>query len=107
MLDNQPATLHSTLIQLLRTDNDSGVRACIAYILGETTARWAIPALLHTLLDIDEHVAITVLHALDQLATSADAIVVYCIQEITYVGDATAEDGLVAAARILLKKWQK
>lgn len=106
MLNDQPPTLHNTLIHLLQADTDSGVRACIAYVLGETTACWAIPALLRALLDTDEHVAVTALHALEQLATPADAIVVYSIQEITYVSDATEEDGLVASAQILLRKWR-
>jgi len=106
MLNDQPPTLRNTLIHLLQADTDSGVRACIAYVLGETTACWAIPALLRTLLDADEHVAVTALHALEQLATPADVIVVYSIQEITYISDATEEDGLVASAQILLRKWR-
>lgn len=105
MLNEQPPTLHTTLIHLLQADSDSGVRACVAYVLGEASACWAIPTLLQTLLDTDEHVAVTALHALEQLSSPADAIVVYSVQEITYVSDTTEEDGLVASARMLLRKW--
>ncbi|MEO8953236.1 MAG: HEAT repeat domain-containing protein [Ktedonobacteraceae bacterium] len=107
MLDNQPPALHAQLLHLLHNDSDSGVRACIAFVLGQVAARWAIPALLQALLDSDEHVAITALNALDQLATTADAIVLYCIQELAIFGSTAehSEDALLTSARLLLKKW--
>ena len=109
MLDNQPSNLHSQLIHLLHTDSDSGVRACIAYILGQVYANWAIPDLLHTLLDTDTQVAITALHALRELATCDDAIVVYSIQELAFLSHTTAEkqDELAVEAQMLLKHWRK
>lgn len=109
MLDNQPPILHSQLIYLLHTDSDSGVRACIAYILGQVHADWAIPHLLHTLLDIDTHVAITALHALGTLASSENAIVMYSLQELTllrYIENGE-ENELVTEAQSLLKEWRK
>lgn len=108
MLDNQPPALHAQLLHLLHNDTDSGVRACIAFILGQVAARWAIPALLQALLDSDEHVAITALNALAQLATAADAIVLYSIQELTTFGSGAehSEDALLTSARLLLKKWR-
>lgn len=107
MLDNQPPALHAQLLYLLHNDTDSGVRACIAFILGQVAARWAIPALLQALLDSDEHVAITALNALAQLATAADAIVLYCVQELATFGSTAEhdEDSLLTSARLLLKKW--
>jgi HEAT repeat protein len=108
MLDDQPPALHAQLLYLLYHDSDSGVRACIAFILGQVAARWAIPALLQTLLDSDEFVAITALNALDQLATAADAIVLYSIQELATFGSPVehSEDELLTSARLLLKKWR-
>jgi len=108
MLDNQPPVLHAQLLHLLHNDTDSGVRACIAFILGQVTARWAIPALLLALLDSDEHVAITALNALAQLATSDDAIVLYSVQELAAFGSTAEhnEDALRTSARLLLKKWR-
>ena len=109
MLDNQPLTLHSQLIHLLRIDSDSGVRACIAYILGQVHAGWAIPYLLHTLLDVDTQVAITALHALGELSTPENAVVVYSIQELTFLKGVRAEEEneLVTEAQLLLKEWRK
>ena len=108
MLDDQPPALHAQLLHLLYHDIDSGVRACIAFILGQVAARWAIPALLQTLLDSDEFVAITALNALAQLATAADAIVLYSIQELATFGSPVghSEDELLTSARLLLKKWR-
>ncbi len=110
MLDNQPPTLHAQLLYLLHHDTDSGVRACIAFILGQVAAHWAIPALLEALLDSDELVAITALNALDALdplSTTADAIVLYCIQELAAFSSPVKhnEDELCTSARLLLKKW--
>ena len=109
MLDNQPPTLHSQLIHLLHTDSDSGVRACIAYILGQVHADWAIPHLLHTLLDIDTQVAITALHALGELASPENAIVMYSIQELALLRhiENEEENELVTEAQLLLKEWIK
>jgi HEAT repeat protein len=109
MLDNQPPILHKQLIHLLHTDGDSGVRACIAYILGQVHADWAIPHLLHTLLDIDTQVAITALHALGELATPENAIVMYSIQELALLRHIKngEENELVTEAQLLLKVWRK
>ena len=108
MLDDQPPALHAQLLYLLHHDIDSGVRACIAFILGQVAAHWAIPALLQALLDSDEHVAITALNALAQLATASDAIVLYCIQELATFDSPVeqSEDELLTSARLLLKKWR-
>lgn len=108
MLDNQPPALHAQLLYLLHNDIDSGVRACIAFILGQVAAHWAIPALLQALLDSDEHVAITALNALSQLAIATDAIVLYCVQELATFGSAVehSADELQTSARLLLKKWR-
>jgi len=103
ILDNQPRTLRTRLMQLLRSDNDSGVRACIAYTLAQTPSRSdtpsPIPILITTLLDPDEHVAETALNTLGQLASPDDPIVVYVLKEL-----AVCDNHL---AKKLLKKWGK
>ena len=109
MLNNQSPTLHSQLVHLLHMDDDSGVRACIAFILGQIHAHWAIPDLLLTLLDPDTQVAITALHTLGELANFDHAIVAYSIQELTFLQEAKEEDEdeLVKEARLILKEWRK
>lgn len=103
-IDGLPAHLE----MLLRTDKDSGVRASVAYACGLMGARWAIPALIHTLLDEDEHVVYTALGALSQVATADDPIVVYVLLELThgqYSSDPTAH-ALGREAQMILHNWQ-
>ncbi len=97
------------LLHLLYGDNDSGVRACVAYVCGQIGARWAIPGLLHTLLDPDEHVARTALTALSRVATVDDSIVLYVVKELRHLShpDAYPPDPLVQAGQALLKKWRQ
>jgi len=108
MLDIQLCTFRQQLMQLLRCDNDSGVRACIAYNLGQAGVRWAIPALLQALLDADDSVAEIALSSLGRFACPDDPIVIYVVKEL-----ATCEPGghgvnrLGQFARTLLKKWRK
>lgn len=101
--------LHLLLSGLLRTDDDSGVRACIAYAYGQIGARWTIPELIHTLLDADEHVARTALNSLAHLATPDDVIITYVISELAYLydGDDQSENILAYEAWTLMKKWHK
>jgi HEAT repeat protein len=112
MLGDPVATvphIYSRLLHLLYRDNDSGVRACIAYICGQFGARWAIPGLLQTLLDPDEHVARTALTALSHIATEDDAIVLYAIKEITHLSspDTDIPHPLAEAGKLVLKKWRQ
>lgn len=106
MLDSQPPTLHDQLIQLLCSDNDSGVRACIAYTLAQTPLRSDIPSpipiLITTLLDSDEYVAETALNTLGQLASPENPIVVYVLKEL-----ARCDNQLAQEAKTLLKKWRR
>ncbi len=76
MVNLQLYTFQQQLAQLLLSDNDSGVRACIAYHLGQGRVRQAIPALLQALLDTDESVAETAFNSLERVAGPNDAIVV-------------------------------
>jgi HEAT repeat protein len=101
--------LSARLLHLLYGDSDSGVRACVAYVCGQIGARWAIPGLLHTLLDPDENVARTALTALSRVATVEDSIVLYAVKELTHLShpDTHPPDRLVQAARTLLKKWRQ
>jgi HEAT repeat protein len=100
---------HLLLRQLLQTDGESGVRACITSAYGQISARWAIPELIHTLLDTDEYVARTALRALAHIATPDDALVAYVISELAslYDGSAEAENTLVYEAWMIRKKWRK
>lgn len=112
MLGDSVATvphLYGRLLHLLYRDNDSGVRACIAYICGQLGGRWAIPGLLQTLLDADEHVARTALTALGRVATEDDVIVLYVIKELTYLSSpgSDAAHPLAEAGKMVLKKWRQ
>ena len=108
LLEDQPQMLHTRLLELLHTDDDSGVRACVAYILGQIAAQWAIPDLLLSLLDSDEHVAATALNSLGQLASPDNSIVAYVLKELAGCSNQTghAADRLVQPAQALLKKWR-
>ena len=101
--------LHALFSKLLSTESDSGVRACIVYAYGRVGARWAIPELIHTLLDPDEHVARTALNSLAQIATPDDAIIAYVISELAYLynGDGQPANMLAYEALMITKKWQK
>lgn len=112
MLGSQIAQLddvQARLPQLLLNDSDSGVRACVAYTCGQIEARWAIPDLILALLDSNEYVAQTALHALRQVATPDDAIVVYVLTELAHYLKSEHErlQTLAKEAQALLKKWQK
>ncbi len=108
MLAHQPQTLHTQFLHLLHTDNDSGVRACVAYVLDTLQANWAIPDLLHALLDPDEYVAETALNALAHLASPDHAIVAYILKELAQEHHKEQPSlRLSQAARHLLKKWRK
>ncbi len=109
MVDVQIQTLFS---RLLSTDSDSGVRVCIVYAYGQIGARWAIPELIHTLLDSDELVARTALGALALIATPDDALIAYVISELAYLYNGNNHSGrsaniLAYEAWMILQKWQK
>ncbi|GER86218.1 hypothetical protein KDW_03800 [Dictyobacter vulcani] len=101
--------LQSYCHNLLLSDSDSGVRACVAYVCGRTAARWAMTTLLQALLDPDEHVAYTALHALTEIATVEDSIVVYALAELSrlYEDEQKTTGNLGREARNILKQWQK
>lgn len=82
LLDAQLYAQSATLLEMLHHDIDSGVRAHIASVLGQTSARWAIPDLLLGLLDCDEKVAETALNALDAISLLDDALVTYTVKEL-------------------------
>jgi HEAT repeat protein len=97
--------LASFLEHALLNDNASRVRACIAYTSGQLMARWAIPGLIQTLLDTDEQVAQTALHALIHMVTPEETIILAAIAELAAC---THEVYSVAQeARHFLKKWRK
>lgn len=100
---------HPYFQSLLLDDSDSGVRACAAYVCGKAGARWAIPNLLQALLDTDEHVASTALHALAETTTTEDTVVVYALTELTRLQEDSipAIHNLAHEARAILKKWHK
>lgn len=95
--------------KLLLSDQDSGVRACMAYVCGQTAARWAIPALLQALRDPDMQVARTALNALSIIASTEDHIVVYAMSELLRLQEEKNEETATLAreAQTILKKWQK
>lgn len=107
LLMQHPQAIQSQLIHMLRMDEDSGVRACCAYTLGQLAARSAIPDLLCSLLDPDTSVAETALHTLGHLATADDSIVVAVMRELALYGCATKQkkEPLAAIAQKQLKQW--
>ncbi len=111
-LDNYLATniqLRTLLKSFLSTDTDSGVRACIAYVCGQTGAHWAIPDLIHTLLDPDEQVARTALSALTQITSPDDTLTISVISELAhlYNGKSRSANTLAYEAWIIMQKRQK
>lgn len=101
--------LHAEIQRLLHTDSDSEVRACVAALCGQKAVQWAIPDLIQALLDPDEQVAITALHALDQLATPEDSLVMAVIEEVVHFNSSrtSCTHTLVKEAETVLKKWRK
>lgn len=109
MLDDQLLTWREQLEALLYNDSDSGVRACVAYAMGQNGIRQAIPALIDALLDRDEYVALTALNALGALATPDDSVVLFVVRELAGYSILSREEGdrLSEAAAGWLKKWKK
>ena len=113
LLNCEQSTLYCQLLRRLHVDEDSGVRACAAYVLGQVATHHSLPALLspipnliEALADIDEHVAETALNTLAQLASAENPFVVYALRELTAYGQTEfKEDNLAQAAQALLKKW--
>lgn len=107
LLVHHPQAAHSQLLHILRMDEDSSVRACCAYALGQLAARFAIPDLLFSLLDLDTSVAETALHSLCRLATAEDTIVVAVMRELVSYDCATKhkKERLASIARKQLKQW--
>ena len=95
------------LLHILHMDEDSGVRACCAYTLGQLAARFAIPNLLLSLLDPDTSVAETALYALGRIASPDDTIVVAAMRELAMYGSATKQkkEHLASIAQKQLNKW--
>jgi len=96
------------LEETLLNDNDSRVRACIAYTSGQLMACWAIPGLLQTLLDTDEQVAQTALRALIHMVTldtPEKPIILAAIAELA----ACTHDicAVTQEARLFLKRWRR
>jgi HEAT repeat protein len=82
LLDSQLYDQRVTLLEMLHHDIDSGVRACIAYTLGQASALWALPDLLLALLDWDEYVAETALNVLGSLPLHDDTLLIYSVKEL-------------------------
>jgi HEAT repeat protein len=101
--------IHTHMLYRLHLDDDSGVRACIAFICGEVGAQWAVPDLILTLLDQDEHVAITAFQALRQLLADDDALLVYIGKELLYYRDTEGPQphSLSGEAKSFLNRKQK
>jgi len=109
MLDNMPSACLSQIIAILHDDDDSGVRACAAYIFGQMNERRAIPDLLLALLDPDENVAKTALNTLGRLASPNDHIVVYVLRELaaSFGKKKRAADQIARTARAILREWHQ
>ncbi|MGH2509325.1 MAG: HEAT repeat domain-containing protein [Ktedonobacteraceae bacterium] len=108
LLDTQLDEQRPWLLEMLHHDNDSGVRACIAYTLGQASALWAMPDLLLALLDCDEHVAETALNALGALPLHDDTLIISALKELAAyqlpIWSLQERRHLAHTARIWLKK---
>ncbi|MGB8345215.1 MAG: HEAT repeat domain-containing protein [Ktedonobacteraceae bacterium] len=106
MLDGMPSACLAQINAILHNDDDSGVRACAAYILGQMNARRAIPDLILALLDPDENVAETALNTLGRLASPDDYSVVYVLRElaVSFGKKKRAGDQLARTARAVLRE---
>jgi HEAT repeat protein len=108
LLDLQLSAQRATLLEMLHHDIDSGVRACIAHTLGQTSSLWAIPDLLQALTDRDEHVAEAALDALGAMPLLDDAPIVYAVKELAAytlpIWKLRERHHLAHAARVWLKK---
>jgi HEAT repeat protein len=93
------------LEQVLLNDHDAGVRACIAYRCGQLMAQWAIPGLIQTLLDSDEKVAQTALHALIRMVTPEKTIILTALAELATCSHEAYP--VAQEAHLFLKKWRK
>ncbi len=108
LLEHCGANAHHLSILLehgLLNDSDNGVRTCIAYRSGQLMTHWAIPGLIQTLLDTDEKVAKTALHALIRMVTPEEIIILAAIAELSACSPETHP--VVLEARLFLKKWRK
>ncbi len=106
----QQPTLHNRLLHCLRHDEDSGVRACAAYVVSQLASRWRtrspIPDLILALTDTDMYVAQTALNTLALLTSASDPFVVCAFREVAAYGHTSAEENtLIKAARKQLKQW--
>jgi HEAT repeat protein len=72
----------ATLLTMLHSDCDSGVRSSIARMLGQTGALWALPDLLAATQDCDEQVAEAVLGALGALPLFDDTLLICAFKEL-------------------------
>jgi HEAT repeat protein len=108
LLVQHPQSVQSQLVHILRLDEDSGVRACCAYTLGQLADRSVIPDLLYSLLDPDTSVAETALHTLGRLATADDIIVVAAMRELALYDYTTKQkkERLAWIALKRLKQWR-
>lgn len=111
LLDNIPPACLEQVVSILHGDEDSGVRACAAYMLGQMNERSAVPNLLLALRDPDEHVVQTALNTLARLASPNDPIVAYVLRELAAssgkrkrIGDQLARKALSCLASLLDKQ---
>lgn len=111
LLDSQIYNQRVTLLEMLHHDIDAGVRACIAYTLGQVSALWAIPDLLQALLDSDEYVAETALNALGTMPLLDNALLIYAVKELAAyhlpIWTLHERKHLIHAARVWLRKREK
>jgi HEAT repeat protein len=111
LLGNNSVSLNvlNAMLHLLETDSDSGVRASIAYTCGQLGMRWAIPVLIQTLRDPNEHVALTALNALGQLATPNDTLIQSALMELIQANKRASQvqRPLVQQAQSWLRKLRR
>ncbi len=115
LLDCQQPGLHNRLLHCLHYDEESGVRACAAYVISQLASRWQesgatffspIPDLILALTDPDVNVAETALNTLALLTPVDDPLILYVLKELTAFGYAPSQgNSLIKAAQALLKKW--
>jgi HEAT repeat protein len=108
LLDPHLELPRAPLLDLLRHDSDSAVRACSARLLGQVGAPWAIPDLLKATQQSEDHVAEAALDALGAMPLLDDTLLTCAFKELAAyrlpIGSLQEGRRQIRLARTWLKK---
>ncbi|HEY1353799.1 MAG TPA: HEAT repeat domain-containing protein [Ktedonobacteraceae bacterium] len=108
LLDPHLELPHAPLLDLLLHDSDSAVRACVARLLGQVGALWAISDLLKATQHSEDHVAEAALDALGAMPLLDDTLLTCAFKELAAyhlpIGNLQQGRRQIHLARTWLKK---